>query len=99
MIVSAEKIVEAPKTEIASDTTVTGHAPPEAPVVAKAEPAPAPAPEPARAEPAPAQPAPAAAEPAQQETLPKTASQMPLIGLLGLAFIAAGFILGRVRVN
>src|SRR5690242_17621739 len=56
MVVSAQKIVEEPKTEIATNTEVTGHAPPEPkPVVAQNE---APAPAPAKEEAAPA-PAPA----------------------------------------
>ena len=36
MTVSAEQIVEAPRTEIAQDTVVTGHAPPAKAVVAEA---------------------------------------------------------------
>jgi hypothetical protein len=60
-----------------------------APAAAPPPPAPAPAPAPA-AEPAPA-PAPAA------ETLPKTASPMPLVGLLGALSLAAGFALRSIR--
>ncbi len=48
-------------------------------------PAPAPAPEVAQAPPAPAPETPA---PAPVETLPKTASNLPLIALLGLSFVA-----------
>src|SRR4051794_23127207 len=51
MVVAAEKIVEEPSTEVASNTTVTGHPPPppkpvvaEAPAPARHEPAAAPAP-------------------------------------------------------
>ena len=48
MVISAQKIVEEPKTEIASTTEVTGHAPPQPkPVVAQNE-APAPTPAPAK---------------------------------------------------
>jgi LPXTG-motif cell wall-anchored protein len=99
MTISAEKIVETPTTEIASNTTVTGTAP-RAPVEAAATPAPAPAPV-APAAPAPAEPAPAAA-PAEQATtmpakLPKTGSPLPLVGLAGLAFLGASLVLGRLR--
>jgi CRISPR/Cas system-associated exonuclease Cas4 (RecB family) len=60
--------------------------------VAGNSPAPAPAPAPAYAAPAePAQVASAEAEP----TLPKTASPLPLIGLLGMALTAAGFAIRR----
>lgn len=98
MVVSAEKIVETPKTEIASDTVVTGHAPAEpkpevaaAPAPAKEEAAPAPAPAPA---PEPAQVA--EAKPAQ---LPKTGSELPLAGALGLLLTSASFFLRRRRVR
>jgi len=105
MTVSAEKIVEEPRVEIASNTTVTGSAPPPPrPVVAAApapEPAPAPAPvraaAPARAAPAPA-PAPepvAAAAPAP--ALPKTGSPLPLIGLLGFLCTGASLAIRRIR--
>ncbi len=92
MRVSAEKIVEEPRTVVAANTMVTGEAP------AAAAPAPAPAPVAAaprkatpppapRAEPAPA-PAPAPApEPAK---LPKTGSLLPLIGIAGALFTALG---------
>jgi hypothetical protein len=100
MTVHAEKIVEEPKTEIASDTVVTGHAPPpppeakptvaEAPAPAKEEAAPAPAPAPAQTQ---------VAESKPPETLPKTASQVPLFGLLGLVLISAAFCLRKVRIS
>jgi len=102
MVVSAEKIVEEPKTEIASDIAVTGHAPAApAPVVAEtprrvAPPPPAPAPAPAAA-PAPA-PAPepvAQAEPPAK--LPKTGGPVPLVGLLGLLLTGASMGLRRLR--
>lgn len=60
--------------------------------VAAAPPAPAPAPAPTAA-PAPA-PEPAAAP---ADTLPKTASPMPLIGLVGALSLAAGFALRSIR--
>lgn len=71
MIVSAEKVVEEPATEIATDTRVVGQAP-------AARPAP-------MAEPAPAvaQAKPMAPPPEPPPTLPKTASPIHLIGLLG----------------
>ena len=92
MVVAAEKIVESPKVELAADTTVTGSAPREPkPVVAKAAPpAPAPEPAPARAEAAPA-PAPVERPAVAPKALPKTASPLPLIGLLGL-ISAVGFL-------
>ncbi len=101
MTVKAEKIVETPHVEIATDATVTGTAPKE---VAKAEPAPAPAPRPrpapapvAKAEPAPA-PAPVAEAPAPApKKLPKTASPFPLIGLAGLLCAGASLCVRRFR--
>jgi LPXTG-motif cell wall-anchored protein len=101
MVISAEKIVESPKTEIASDTVVTGHAPPEPkPIVAEntAPAAPAPAPAPAReaAAPAPA-PAPAEVAEAKPATLPKTGSELPLAGMLGLLFTGASFYIRKLR--
>ena len=104
MTISAEKIVEEPRTEIASNTTVVGHAPPApAPVVAETPRTPAPAPAPVRAAAAPApKPTPvaapvehAAAAPARE--LPKTASPFPLVGLLGLLSGGAAIGLRKVR--
>jgi hypothetical protein len=99
MIISAEKIVEAPKTEIASNVAVTGHAPPAPkPVVAQSRET-APTPPPVRAKPAPA-PARAPVESAEAKPaprLPKTASPLPLIGLLGLALTAASLGLRKLR--
>lgn len=98
MTVSAEKIVEEPRVEIASNTTVTGSAPPPPkPVVAENRPAPAPkpaapAPEPVKAAPAPE---PVAAAPAP--TLPKTGSPLPLIGLLGFLCTGASLAIRRIR--
>jgi hypothetical protein len=100
MTVSAEKIVEAPTVEIATNTKVIGHVP------APAQPAPTPAKvasrTPAHAQPAPvaepapgAAPAPVAAKPAHK--LPKTASSAPLAGLLGLLFVSASFALRLAR--
>jgi len=102
MIISAEKIVEEPKTEMASNITVTGEAPPppkprvaEVPRTVTPTPAPAPAAAPAPA-PAPAEPqAERAAEtPAE---LPKTGSPLPLTGLLGLFSVGASFLVRAFR--
>jgi len=102
MTVSAEKIVEEPKTEIVSSTVVSGHAPPPPkPVVARTPP-PEPAPPVvAAARPAPVEAAPAPAPVAQPapETpteLPKSGSTFPLVGLLGMLLMAAGLGLWRV---
>ena len=93
MTVSAEKIVEEPKVEIATDTKVVGQAP-AAPKAAVPAPAPAPAPVAAAPALAPA-PAPAAA-PAVPAKLPKTASLVPLAGLLGGLLVAVS---GALRIR
>jgi hypothetical protein len=105
MTVSAEKIVEVPKVELASNVTVTGRAPAEAkpvaaaPRQAPAEPTPVasaqrstPAPAPAAS----ASAAPAATPQALPAKLPKTASPLPLIGLTGLFCAAASLYLRTV---
>ena len=106
MVISAEKIVESPKTEVASDVAVTGSAPakPQPKTeVARAEPkpspaprhvaaaAPAPAPEPAAA------PAAAPAAEAAPAELPKTGSPVPLFGLMGLALMGAAMVSRTAR--
>jgi hypothetical protein len=106
MIVSAQKIVEEPMTQIASNTEVTGQAPPPpAPrtVVAQATPAPAPRREVTQARPVPAPsaaPAPAPVEVAQAQPaparLPATASNLPLMGVLGVLFAFGGLGLRRI---
>jgi hypothetical protein len=108
MTVSAEKIVEEPRTEIASNTEVVGQAPPPpAPkaVVAQAPPPPAPRQEVAQARPVPAPaaapaPAPAPVEVAQAAPaparLPTTGSELPLLGVLGILFTVAGLGLRRI---
>ena len=100
MKVSAEKIVEEPITEVASNTTVTGHFPKPKEVAAAPAPSPAPAPAPApvkRAAPAPA-PEPAPVHTAAVPTkLPKTGSPLPLAGMLGLLFTGAGLGLRMLR--
>jgi len=79
MTVSATKVVEEPVTQVEHEAKVTGHMPP---------PPDPPAPDQpiliASAAPTPA-PAPAAAAPAE---LPKTGSDLPLLGLLGLMLVA-----------
>ncbi|MFL6446423.1 MAG: LPXTG cell wall anchor domain-containing protein [Bryobacteraceae bacterium] len=102
MVISAQKIVEEPRTEVAANTTVTGHAPPPPkPVVAEA-PAPArPEPTPAAAAPAPT-PAPAPAEVAESKLpakLPKTGSELPLAGIFGLLFMGAALLVRKVRLS
>ncbi|HTV06977.1 MAG TPA: hypothetical protein VME86_16530 [Acidobacteriaceae bacterium] len=88
MMVTATKVVETPITSVSEARSVTGEMPPPPPppdtpilVVVIHHPAPPPPPPVAEAAPAPA---PAA--------LPKTGSELPLIGLLGLLCI--GFSLG-----
>lgn len=90
MTVSATKVVEVPQTSVSQNTAFTGTAPPPPPpdqpiLVAVVTPAP-------RAAPAPA-PAPAEAP----ASLPKTASELPLIGLLGLVFLCSSFGLRLLR--
>ena len=84
MTVSAEKIVEEPSVQIATDTKVVGQAPPPVKVApAPSAPAQAPAPAPVAAAPAPA--------PAPAPKLPKTASPLPLMGLLGLLLVGGSY--------
>jgi LPXTG-motif cell wall-anchored protein len=85
MTVSAEKIVEEPRTEVAANTVVTG----EAPAAVKTETAAAPAPKSSPAPVAKAAPAPA--------KLPKTGSPLPLIGLAGAALTAGSLALRALR--
>ena len=87
MRISATKVVEEPVTAVEHEKQLTGSMPPPPP--------PPPADAPiliAKAEPAPA-PAPAQA-PAE---LPKTASEMPLIGLLGVLSLLSSIGLGGIR--
>jgi LPXTG-motif cell wall-anchored protein len=91
MKVSATKIVEVPETVVSQQRKVTGTMPPPPPappadapiLVAAAKPTPAPA-------------AQAAAEPTPAK-LPKTGSDLPLVGLLGLLFLSVSFGLQLVR--
>ena len=87
MMVSATKVVEQPLTQVQQQAKLTGQMPPPPPtpdastpiLVAVAVPVPVPVPAEAPA------PAPAAAE------LPKTASDLPLIGIFGFVLIAGSF--------
>jgi len=108
MTVSAEKIVEEPRVEIASNTTVTGSAPPPPRPVVVAENRPSPMAPAASPAPAPTRAAPAAAAPAAEPTatasasssassLPKTGSPLPLIGLLGFLCTGASLAIRRLR--
>lgn len=109
MTISAEKIVEEPRTEIATNTVVSGQAPPAPKPVVAQTPPPAPAPrEVAQARPAPVRasppPAPAPVQVAQAapeapRELPHSGSKFPLVGTLGLLMIAAGLGLCRVGRN
>jgi hypothetical protein len=91
MNISATKIVEVPEIIVSEHRNVTGTlpAPPPAPpvdvpiLVAVAEPTPAPAPTPA-------------AVPAK---LPKTASNLPLVGLLGFLWLSISLGMKLVRTN
>jgi hypothetical protein len=92
MVITATKIVEVPETVVAHERTVTGTMPPPPPappadvpiLVVTSEPAPAPETEMAAATP---------------EKLPKTASDLPLIGLLGLLCVSASFGLKFLRAS
>ncbi len=92
------QFTQPPPAQVAAAAAPPAPAPPvaEAPAPAPAPPAPAP-PETAEAPPAPApqEEAPAPA-PAPVQTLPKTASSLPLIALLGLAFVAVSLVLRRL---
>jgi hypothetical protein len=108
MNVVAEKVVEEPTIEVASDTRVTGSAP-RVKEVAIQTPAPAPAPAPVRrADPAPAPepvqvaaaPAPAPAPQPAADTatqLPRTGSSLPLVGLMGLLLVGFGLTMRLTR--
>lgn len=82
MVVSATRVVEEPVTQVEHEAQIAGHMPPPPPappantpiLIAVVRPTPAPAPA------APAEAAPAA--------LPKTGSELPLTGLLGLMLVA-----------
>jgi hypothetical protein len=91
MNVSASVVTEEPITEVSRSQAVSGVAPPPPPapttaLLVEKPTAPTPAPETAAAEPAP-------------KALPKTASELPLMGLLGLVSVGAGMLTRRVRLG
>jgi LPXTG-motif cell wall-anchored protein len=94
MVVSAEKIVEEPSVDFATNARVVGQTP-GSPYTAPAAAPSAAAPVPGRA----AAPAGAAAPTgtAAPARLPKTGSPVPLAGLLGLLFIGGSFAIRRFR--
>ena len=93
MKVSATKIVETPETSVTQSRTVSGTMPPSPPpsdapmLIVVAKPTPAPTSTAAATE----TPAPA------EKKLPKTASNLPLLGLLGVLFIGAFFVMRFLR--
>lgn len=97
MVVSAEKIVEEPRVELTTNTAVTGQGPVSQQARAEA-PAPRVPPVPVAA---PVQAAPAAVPAAiaeGPEVLPKTGSQLPFVGLLGVLLVTGSYgmrMLGR----
>jgi LPXTG-motif cell wall-anchored protein len=98
MNVSATVVTEEPVTTVSQTKSVAGVAPPPPPPPAQPMPdtvavllieSPNPAPQPTQT---------AAAEPAQKK-LPKTGSELPLIGLLGLGSLGAGWLTRRLRMG
>ncbi len=91
MVVSAQRVTEIPETVVMDEVKRTGNMPPPPPppkadvpvLIVAAPPAPAPVEE-AKAEPAPAK-------------LPKTASELPLVGLLGALFCGIFLTLTAIR--
>jgi hypothetical protein len=91
MMVSAQRITETPETVVSHAVVRTGTMPPPPPapkqdvpiLIAEAQPA-APAPAAAASEPAPTK-------------LPKTASELPLIGLLGVLFCGISLTMTAIR--
>lgn len=84
MKITGTRVTEVPETHVAVERQVTGQMPPPPPppadvpiLVAIVRPSPAPAPEPAVAE-------------ATPESLPKTGSYLPAIGLLGVLMLSLG---------
>ena len=90
MVVSAQQVTEEPEVVYAKEVKRTGSMPPppppqaNVPILVVFVPVAAPAPAPAPAEPAPA-------------ALPKTASDLPLLGLIGAFFVVLGLGLKSVR--
>ncbi len=92
MIVTATKIVEVPETVVAHERKITGTMPPPPPappadvpiLVVASEPTPTTT---------------ASAEASAPEKLPKTASELPLVGLVGLLCVFASFGVRFLRAN
>jgi hypothetical protein len=95
MVVNAQQVIEQPETVVAQQVKRTGIMPPPPPAPAPnvailvLVPAPAPAP-------APVETAAAAPEPVPTQ-LPKTASELPLIGLLGILFCGLSLAIMAIR--
>jgi len=96
MLISATRITETPETVVTQKAMLTGKMPPPPPpppdapiLIATAAPKPAPA----------AEAAPAPAPEAAPAKLPKTASDLPMIGLLGVLMVAMGFGLRAIRLT
>lgn len=90
MVVTATKVVETPMTAVSQHRQVTGTMPAAAPVlIAKASPTPAPAETTAIAS--------AGAGTTAPEQLPKTATRLPLVGILGLLLISASLGMALLR--
>jgi LPXTG-site transpeptidase (sortase) family protein len=102
MVVSATKVVEVPETVVSQQRKLTGTMPPPPPAPAADQPVlivlqsrPAPAPTRAAARPEPVQtataaPASSTSTPPAANRLPKTGSNLPLIGLMGVVSLALG---------
>jgi RNase P/RNase MRP subunit p29 len=94
MKISATRVTEAPETVVEQQKTVTGTMPPEDPaadlpiLVVIVVPVDAPAPDPVPVETA----------AVRSDALPKTASQIPLVGMLGVLALLSGLALRAVRV-
>lgn len=97
MKVNATKITETPETVVTQQRSITGTMPvaaapaPEKKVVAAAPPPPPP--------PAEVPILVAVLEPVSGPALPKTGSELPLVGLLGLLFLSTSFVLKVVRLS
>jgi hypothetical protein len=90
MMVSATKVVEEPINVVTQQAKVTGSMPPPPPAPPADQPI-------LVAVVTPAAPAPAAAPAAEPAALPKTASELPLTGLLGLMLIAGSLCVRSFR--
>ena len=96
MQIKATKLTEAPRTELVANVAVTGTAPAAGAGTTQAAAKPAAA-APAAPAAAQSQPASTQASAATPATLPKTGSQLPLLGLIGLASLVIALGLGVAR--